>query len=274
MSTERGLVVSCPVKITETSLAFGKTALDPQELRFSLLFWDKLNFPEINMIRIGLDRDSQFLADEGILSRASMHALVMSDPAGLYASMHVNAYLQLDKAEPGVWSLGVGENSISFPDAHLDVGRGVLVGLFRAIPIPDREVPIQDVLEFRLKHQDELLALRYHLESIYQRIISAGDGELALTSEIENFDKAVADHIKTSKESKLPFRGMSLDASLNIPAAVLAGFSGYAATLSLSASLLAGAAAGFGVNISAALKGKKPSATPYSYVSSFHEKLF
>jgi hypothetical protein len=58
------------------------------------------------------------------------------------------------------------------------------VRLFEAIPLPDKEVLHQDILEFRTKYCPELLTLRYHLDTINQRIVAAGDGERALNSEL------------------------------------------------------------------------------------------
>ncbi len=41
----RGLVVSPPIEIDGTSLHVKSSNLDPQELRFALLFWDQLVWP-------------------------------------------------------------------------------------------------------------------------------------------------------------------------------------------------------------------------------------
>jgi len=66
--------------------------------------------------------------------------------------LHLAAfYRKLDQSEPGVWSLGTGKNSISFPEREMEEGRGVLVRLYEAIPVPDKDVPLQDILEFRTK---------------------------------------------------------------------------------------------------------------------------
>jgi hypothetical protein len=51
---------------------------------------------------------------------------------------HLAAYRLLDEEEPGVWSLGVGKNSVSFPERELEQGRGILVRLYEAIPVPEK----------------------------------------------------------------------------------------------------------------------------------------
>jgi hypothetical protein len=49
MASVRGLVISRPIHISEGGLTAGGP-LDLQELRFALLFWDKLNFPFNNSV--------------------------------------------------------------------------------------------------------------------------------------------------------------------------------------------------------------------------------
>ena len=156
----------------------------------------------------------------------------------------------------------------------MEDGRGILVHLHEAIPVPEKDVPLQDILDFKLKRRDELLALRYHLELIYQRIIAAADGELALQSEIGALDKAIVDYLKVAKGTSFRFINTSIEANLNILTALGAGGAAYAAGLSLTTSLLAGAAAGIVIQASASLKNHKSSKTPFRYISSFHKRVF
>src|SRR5437667_6766069 len=93
------------------------TALDPQELRFSLLFWDKLDFPHNNLVALGLDAEAQVLQSAGILSRTWVRIIGGGDSTSMFILGHVAAFRILDEREPGVWSLGAGKNAISFaPD--------------------------------------------------------------------------------------------------------------------------------------------------------------
>jgi hypothetical protein len=191
MAGERGLVISYPIEVSNTA---GRVeGLDLQELRMSLLFWDKLDFPANNVFHFGLDPECQFLKGAGILSRTNI-PLSGGNAASVVVQAHLDAFRILDAKEPGVWSLSNGRNAISFPEADLEQGRGVLVSLHRAIPVPDKEVPLQDVLEFRAKRRAELMVLRHHLEDIYERVISAADGALAMTKELESLQRAIDDH--------------------------------------------------------------------------------
>lgn len=170
--------------------------------------------------------------------------------------------------------LATGANSVSFPEADLDLGRGVIVSLHRAIPVPDKDVPIQDVLEFRARRRDELIALRHYLEDIYERIISAGDGALALEKEVERLQSAIDGHVRVSRESGFKLRLVDMDASLNFVPAVTTAAVTYLAGTPLIASIIAGSAAALNVKIGPSLKRHNATATPFKYVSSYHRELF
>ncbi|MGX9147263.1 DUF6236 family protein [Mesorhizobium sp. 128a] len=135
-------------------------------MRSNLLFWDRLDFPAQNMIAFGLDADAQFLKSAGVLQRTVV-GLSGGSMGDVLRAAHVGAFRLLDKNEPGQWSIATGERSLSFASNDIDEGRGVLVKLYNAIPVPNKDASLVDILEFREKRRSELLALRHHLESVY-----------------------------------------------------------------------------------------------------------
>jgi len=275
MANERGLVISCPVEISGSGMTLRSgTDLDPQELRFSLLFWDKLDFPTNNLISLGLNAEAQFLQSAGLLNRTMTQVIGGGTDASMLVLTHLLAFRTLDQREPGVWSLSTGKNAISFADDDMELDKGVLVSLYRAIPVPDKDAPLQDILEFRTKRRDELIMLRHHLEDIYQRVISAGDGELALNTEIERLQRAIGDHVKAARGSSLKFRLVDFDANLNLAPAVTAAAVAYAAGLSIPLSLLAGLGAALRLKVGPSLKRHEATSTPFRYISSYHRELF
>lgn len=274
MASERGLVISRPVEVSNNTLQV-MGSVDLQELRLSLLFWDKLDYPTNNLIHFGLDPECQFLEGAGVLRRTDIRVIGSGQMAQAFVQAHVAAFKLLDAKEPGVWSVATGVNAVSFPEADLDLGRGVLVSLHRAIPVPDKEVPLQDVLEFRAKRRDELMALRHHLEDIYERVISAADGALALAKETERLQRAVDNHIKIARETRFRLRLADVDASLNFAPAVGVGAITLLASGSVTHALAAAAgSAVLSVKVGPSLKSHKATATPFRYVSSYHRELF
>lgn len=270
----RGLVVSPPMESAGTTLKLKSGVLDPQELRSSLLFWDRLDFPDQPLIKFGQNSDAEFLASAGVLKRTEIKISGRGDFATAVRDAHVAAFRYLDKENPGRWSLATGERSVSFGDDALELGRGALVRLHGAIPVPDKDVPLQDILEFRIRRSDELLALRTHLETIYQRVISAGDGELVWNTEIEALQRAIQDHIKTSRESGFRLRLADLSASLNLISIGSTAITAYSMGLPIVPALITGSAAALSINVGPALKRHKPSPTPFQYITSYQNEVF
>jgi hypothetical protein len=75
--------------------------------------------------------------------------------------MYLRTYIELNDEEPGVWALSQGEKSL-FLEHGLGLfseGSGMSLNLLRAIPIPAKDVPLNEILEFKEKRKDELLVL-------------------------------------------------------------------------------------------------------------------
>lgn len=275
---ERGLVVSAPITIGESGGSVG-SALDPQELRFSLLFWDLLDYPTNNVITVGLDPDAAFLVESGILARSHAKVTGAGEFGLAFLEGHLQTYRALEKRDPGRWSLARGERSLSFREGETVVGRGAILELHQAIPVPNKDVPLAEVMEFKARRRAELLGLRHHLERLYQSIIDAPDRDLALATEVSDLEKAIADHIRVSKEAKFPLRLSGFQAKLDWKT-VSAGTGAFLAAsqqgLSLVGSLLsgAGAAAAISLSVGVGLRDRKASKTPFEYVSKFHKELF
>jgi Family of unknown function (DUF6236) len=113
-----------------------------------------------------------------------------------------------------------------------------------------------------------------HLETIYQRVLAAGDGALALNTEVESLQTAIADHIRVSKETGLKFRPASLNASLNLVKGATVAAGTYGLGLPVVAALMARVGAAISVGPGTALTWGKPTGTPFQYVSSYHKEVF
>jgi hypothetical protein len=275
MGKPRGLVISAPIELSAGRLVVRSSDLDPQELRFSLLFWDKLDWPTNNLIHVEAGPDAQFLEASGVLHRTHITLRGSGRMEDGFRSAHVHAFQLLDQQERGTWSLATGERSISFLDSELVVGRGALVGLHRAIPVPDKDVHLQDVLDFKERRRSELSALRYHLDAIYARVITVGDGPLALNSEAEALERAVSDYIKSTRGLRLKFRAASLKANVDLVRGVLASWAAYQVRWSAVDALAAGVVgASVTVEAGVGLARDRPPETPFRYVSAYHNELF
>jgi hypothetical protein len=104
--------------------------------------------------------------------------------------------------------------------------------------------------------------------------VTAGDGKLALTKELERLQIAISNHIKVSRETGFKLKFADFDASLNLAAGAMATAAAFAAGLPILEALIPGAAATMAVKIGPSLKKHQTTPTPFKYVSSYHDELF
>jgi len=219
----KGIVISNPVTIEEngsfTSLGGG---VNPIELRRATLFWDRINKPSNNVISLGdLSPDEKFLKECGILQELKVQVgQISGDIGSIYTHLHLAAFAHLERMEPGLWALSEGENSFNLrPNASFSQGRGALVELHRAIPLPTAEVPLSDLLEFKEKRRDEILSLTLELDGLFSKVVNSEDTHFELSRAIAEVDKKYSDVIKAGKDSKIKFSlsdfsyGFSLEVS-------------------------------------------------------------
>lgn len=280
----RGLVVSPPLEIDGTQLFVKSSNLDPQELRFSLLFWDRLVWPSSRAIYFASNDDELFLESAGVLSRPDY--TIYGDGAQGIANGQRLAFQDLERIEPGAWALAQGESSLLVKGGFLEDGNGALLALHRAIPVPKEDVPLAEILAFKERRRDELLLLRYQIESFVSNVEKSQDNEAELLRLIRELDHACADLLIVSREWRFPVYLSNIKASFNLTPTkfiptVLATWS-IAQPYGLAAA--ASAAGIFGLASTLELKGdfglrsdntqvKLRQSSPYRYVYNIHEEL-
>ena len=280
-----GLVVSPPMEIQGTSLRIRSTILDPQEIRCSILLWDKLVWPSSRMIEMESGPDEKFLESAGILTRPEYS--FNGDAAQGMAMTRIQAFMDLEDREPGLWSLAQGENSLLLKDRKLEPDAGALLELTRAIPVPDKEVPLDDVLEFKHRRVDELLQLRKELGTFVSAVNQAEDKEAELRTHIATVNAACADVLSVSREWQFPVRLTNFKASVDFRPLVTAtagvtaygigticGLSASAAILSSVGGAAAATAPALKLVADFGWRGMKKRLGPYRYVFQFHNELF
>jgi Family of unknown function (DUF6236) len=267
----RGLVVSPPIEIEGSRLYAKCSNLDPQELRFALLFWDRLVWPSSRAVHFASGPDEAFLEEAGILSRPEY--TVFGDVAQGIARGQIQAYQDLERTQPGAWALAQGENSFLWREGLADEGKGTLVELHRAIPVPKQDVPLAEILEFRQRRRDELVLLRYHLESLVSEIEGSADKPSALQKRIAEVDQACANLLTVGKEWQFPVYLSNFKASFSLsPQKFLPAVAGgwklgesYGLTAATAVATIAGAASTLEIKGDYGLRSIRRPASPYRY---------
>lgn len=213
-STVRGLILSTPVVVDGHRITtYG--GLCEQDLRFALTYWDRLSLPDNNIVSIAPDPQTVgYLESCGILSRPLITYSGHVNGGDAIYDAPVHALAMYEREDEGTWSIHEGVNSVTRAGMEQEQS-GTLIQLLSAIPVPGKEVPFQEILEFKAKRRDELLHFRQHFESLANSISSGelNDSELQLV--MKEIDSSCADLLKVTREWQYPVKLADTKAFLN-----------------------------------------------------------
>ncbi|WP_339416138.1 DUF6236 family protein [Pseudomonas sp. RL_105y_Pfl1_103] len=212
-SPARGLIINNPMYLNSDSFGSNNPQLMGQELRATLLYWDRIALPLNNIIRVEPSKDVRYLESAGILK---LHEIrVSGDMKEGLRKIPGEVLRHYESRQPGAWSLGSGENSILVMDGSAEKDEGTLIQLYNAIPIPAEDVPLNEVLEFKQRRRPELLAIRNHLDNLAVEINNSSDSPEKLKGALQNIDSTCSDLAKVCREWQTPFYMSNLKVSLN-----------------------------------------------------------
>ncbi|QHO76875.1 hypothetical protein ACH79_33795 [Bradyrhizobium sp. CCBAU 051011] len=204
------------MQIEGTRLSIKSTSLDAQELRSSLIYFDKLAWPTNNAIHVGgSGPDVDFLSAAKVLELPNVF-LSGSFGVEVLILAQAQALRDLDEKNPGTWAIAQGENSLLVKDGTLTDKGGLALELYRAVPVPDKEVPLNEILEFRLKRYDELQALRNEIDRLVSEVNASEDPKATLEEALLRIDEGCSAAIRVCSEWQFPVRLSSLKTSFDL----------------------------------------------------------
>lgn len=273
-----GIIIGPKPRIRGSNISVSNS-VDPIQLRRYALFFDRIAYPTNSFIGFGeLHPDLAFLRDCNLLSQP--HILCEDgDAAKRVGESYGAAFSLLEADSPGAWSLAAGPNELDLAPEIFETSRGAITELVNSVPLPDRDAPLEDVLDFKFKRKSELLAFRQVTDGFYQSWVVGEDRMHALTKAKGEIERACHDLIRAYKAAKLPFKmsSWSLSYSLNpITAAVafnvLDSVPATSELPSLTTLALAGASQ-LRLSKSVGPKRKTTKSSPYRYAAEIHERL-
>ncbi len=282
-SRTRGIIISSPLSLDLASRSSRiQGGLDPLELRFSLLYWDKLLFPMSPAVSIDGGDDCDFLMSAGVMSRP-IYGENSGEMTYLLWSTFINAFTDCENKEPGVWSLAQGENSLFIKNSanvFLD-NSGISINLTRAVPTPAADIPLAEILEFKERRKDELLVFRTHIDKLTDEIQNSDQKTERFNQMVKEIDSACADLLKVGKEWQYPLHISDFKASINLNGfkTVTAAGAGWklAEPYGLAAAGVVAAAAGIAssldIKADMGLRSIKRPLSPFRYVARVHNEL-
>lgn len=264
-----GVSVSLPQTVTLVS-----DDADLQLLRGWLLYWDEIAYPEPgSAFLVELGDEFDYLEGLSIFRRHRVE-IPMSELAVATIEARSKAFEELEEKAPGSWALASGPGAWDGPEDR--EGRALQVKLVNALPIPNVDVPLDDILSFRDKRRDQREALMSHINETYQSVLDAPDRPLAEHDALERLARSAREQLDVVEEAKFPFRLADLASDFNLFAGALAATGTIAMGAAWPAVVGNGLLAGASVTIEnvLGLKNRKSTPTPFQYVVSYNKDVF
>lgn len=189
-----------------------------EELRFYILYWDKIVIPDNNLFSVGVPEENELLACEAI-SRPKVNY------QGSYRGDQItNAILscqsvvakELVQDKDVDWVLHQIGDSLAILDDFACEQNSLRVSLANALPVPIGEIQFQDILEFKRRRADELAELHSSLDELYFEILDSPDQDLMAKAVVSRLLKAIQNINNVSNEKFEVTKKYDLSAELNL----------------------------------------------------------
>ena len=199
---DRGIVVD-PSKYQVTQDGFSvSSGLNADELRYFILYWDKLAIPVNNFMRVGVDSED-FLISEGVLERPETRfSGIFNGPDMAIAAIESHAKVVAEKLNDKRtdWVIHQFSESLIVPESVKSSQQILRIDLFSTLPVPSEAVAMADLLEFKSRRLDEFKALHECIDDMYEQILLSPDQSLSTKKTISRLSSAIADIEKAQKE--------------------------------------------------------------------------
>ena len=214
----RGIIADCVFHGNETSLSI-KGGIDPFRLRQYLLYWDKIDYPTNNILRVELTPDEKYLEGIGVLQRT--HVNFYTDENGIMISPDIFirsqlCVLQENNKNGEIWSIGQNNSQLYLPKDETERKSTVQLKLYDCVPVPREDTPFDDILDFKERRRDELIEFRRVMDGMYDAILSSEYPDLKERRCIEELQNKIIDINRVMSESHIKRVLSSVNVELNI----------------------------------------------------------
>lgn len=272
---QRGALILPDVEVAQTgeSIAFRAGDFNPDAVRGALLLFDRLDRPKYSSVRFGPDRPEGLEEWPGFQHTLVEKRRVEGDPFALLGEPALFAFKALELKQEGLYSFARDARSTSALAPILSPMSGLKIRLEDALPLPDRSVPYEDVLNFKERRYDELTALRHHMDDVVLEVKDRGFSRLAETVAVERFLGALSDYKQVMSQQNFLKKITTLEVSYSVSDAIKAALVAAAAGVVAPAPALAVLASGITINVGAGFKRKGDKPSPFEYVFQAGQQL-
>lgn len=202
----RGIIVTSEYEANGTSLKIIKSDIDSNKLRQYLLYWDKIDFPNNNIISNASSPEVEYLEKAHVLKRTNFYPNIngLINMEKLYLDMQMYAFNQNNNNQDNeVWSIAQPTKKILLPKEDSIKARTLQVELYNSIPVPIADVNLEDILNFKERRYDELQEFRIVMDEMYTSIMDSPDKDLSKDTTVIKLQNKINELNKVMDESKI-----------------------------------------------------------------------
>lgn len=165
------------------------------DINYFLLYWDRLVSPTNNIFHFGLPCEDELIRLGKLevikFSANSMQGSFYSEFDALSQTKSMD--LMRRKHKNIDWRIHSLNEELNFSDSDSVVKQTLRFDLCNLLPVPGPDVNLNEILEFKERRTDELIALHSYLDELYFEVINSGDFELSKAKAFDGFKRAIAD---------------------------------------------------------------------------------
>lgn len=216
---ERGVIATAgSIRINkDNSMSFG-SSLTPETIRYYMMYWDHLMIPDNNLIGFGIP-------DEDQLQKTEKYYRPKTNFTGSFRGNEIakaiikdqNDLAELFSKDPKIdWITHQNGDGFILPDRNAQETNALRFSLRNVLPIPNDNININDVLEFKKTRSDELESLQSYLDDLYFEVLKTPDQTLKGKLIIDRLEKSINDLDKVTKERFKFFKKIDVQFSYNL----------------------------------------------------------
>lgn len=215
----RGIIAAPAAYIGQGAMLKTERGISAQELRYFLLYWDKIVIPTNNLVHVAIPSENEFLST-GIVERpvvpfsGTFNGEGIARAQAFAQSKIARELIESDKKID--WVIHQIGDRFNLGSQDVVERQAVRVDLINVLPVPNDEVPIPDILEFKERRKDELGRLHSTIDDMYLEILSSPDKEFKSKKVVSELESAMSDLEKVSLERWKNTRKYDLTAELNV----------------------------------------------------------
>lgn len=219
---KRGIITNVgTLKRTSKDTVIFSHQLKDEDINYYSLYWDKIVIPFNNIFRVGINHQEDLLK-AGVLitpevrfpSWSSNSGDASFDPFIVSQSIVANEYLTNDKSVD--WTIHQLGDQIVIGNEQKREYNSIKVELANCLPVPNDEVNLNEIFEFKEKRKDELLSLHESIDEVYFEILSSVDRDLQTKKSIIILNQNIKNLQSVSKEKFKSLTKYNFTAELNI----------------------------------------------------------